>query len=65
MLPRFKNERHNVFTEEIVKIALGSNDKRIQSNDLIETYAHGMSKYLVCKKEETKSKNIIKHCKNV
>ena len=65
MQPRFKNERHNVFTEEIVKIALSSNDKRIQSNDLVETYAHGMSKYLECKKKETKSKNIIKQCKNV
>ena len=28
---RFKSERHNVFTEEINKIALGSNDdKRMQ-----------------------------------
>ena len=35
---RFKNERLNVFTEEINKIALSSNDdKRIQSIDLIET----------------------------
>ena len=37
---RFKSERHNVFTEEIDKIALGSNDdKRMQSIDSIETYA--------------------------
>ena len=41
---RFKSERH-VFTEEINKIALGSNDnKRMQSIDLIETYAYGRSK---------------------
>ena len=41
---RFKSEKHNVFTEEINKIALSSNDdKRIQSIDLIETYAHGSS----------------------
>ena len=34
----FKSERHNVFTEEINKIALSSNDdKRIKSIDLIET----------------------------
>ena len=34
---RFKSERHNVFTEEIHKISLSSNDdKRIQSFDLKE-----------------------------
>ena len=47
----FKSERHNVFTEEINKIALSSNnDKRMQSIDSIETYAYGMSKDLVGKK---------------
>ena len=36
---RVKNERHNVFTEEIGKIALSSNDdKRMQSIDSAETY---------------------------
>ena len=35
---RFKSEKHNVFTEEINKIALSSNDdKIIQSIDSIET----------------------------
>ena len=35
---RFKSEKHNVFTEEINKIALSSNDdKIIQSVDSIET----------------------------
>ena len=38
---RIKSERHNVFTEEINEIVLGSNDdKRMQSIDLIETYAY-------------------------
>ena len=51
----------NVFTEEINKISLGSNDdKRIQSVDSIETYAHGMSKDLIWKKEKIKRINIIK-----
>ena len=39
--------------------------KKIQSIDSIETYGHGNSKDLVCKKEEIKCKNIIKQCKNV
>ena len=49
------------FSEEISKIALNSNDnKRLQSVDQIETCAHGTSKDLVCRKEETKRSNIIK-----
>ena len=40
---RFKNEKQ-VFTVEINKIALSSNDdKRMQSIYSIETYAHGMT----------------------
>ena len=58
---RFKSERHNIFSEEINKIALSSNDdKRIQSIDLIETYAYGTKKVLVSDKEEIKCSNIIK-----
>ena len=51
----------NVFTEEINKIALSSNnDKIVQSIDLTETYAYGTSKDLVSKKEEIKCSNTIK-----
>ena len=58
---KFKSERHNVFTEEINKIALTSNDdKRMQSIDLIETYTYGISKILISDKEETKCSNTIK-----
>ena len=40
-----------IFTEEINKIALSSNnDKRMQSIDSIETYASGTSKDLVSEK---------------
>ena len=61
---RFKTEIHNVFTEEINKIVLSSNDdKRMQSMGLIETYAYGTSKDLVSKKEEIKCNNIIKRYK--
>ena len=63
---KIKKERHNVFTEDINKIDLKSNDdKRIQSIDSIETYAYGTSKDLICKKEKTKVNKIIKLCKNV
>ena len=54
---RFKSERHNVFTEEINKIALiSNNDKRMQSIDLIETYSYASSKGL--------KKNIKEHDPN-
>ena len=60
----FKNERHNVFTEEVNKIALTTNDdRRMESFDSIETCAYGMSKDLVSEKEEIKCNNIIKRYK--
>ena len=56
----------NVFTEEINKIYLSSNDdKRIQSVDSIETYVYGTCKDLVYKKEETKCNNIVKQYKEL
>ena len=64
MQQRFKSERHNVFIEEIIKIALSLNDdKRMQSIDLIETYSYETSKDLVSDKEEIKCNNIIKRYK--
>ena len=39
---RFKSERHGVYTEEINKIALSSNDdKRLQTFDRITSYPYG------------------------
>ena len=62
---KFKIERHNVFTEEINKIALSSNDdKRMQSIDSIETYPYGTSKDLVSEIKLIKCNNIIKRYKN-
>ena len=47
------------------KIALSSNDdRRMQSNDSIETYAYETAKNLVSYKEEIKCNNIIKRYKN-
>ena len=65
MQQRFKSERHNVFTDEINKIALSSNDdKRIEPSESIETHIYGTSKDLINKKEEIKCKNIVKQYKN-
>ena len=46
----FKSEKHNVLTEEINKIVLSSNDKRMQSIDSIEPFEYGTSKDLVSEK---------------
>ena len=49
---RFKREAHNVYTEEISKIALSSNnDKRLQTFDRIISYPYGISARKVWKAE--------------
>ena len=49
---RFKSEAHNVYTEEINKIELNSNDrKRLQTFDRITSYPYGISAGKVCKTE--------------
>ena len=49
---RFKGERHNIYTEEMNKIALSSNDdKRLQTFDKITSYPYGTSAGKVCKTE--------------
>ena len=57
---------HNVFTKEINKIALSfDDDKRMQSINLIETYANKKIKDLVRNREEIKCTFIIKQYKSV
>ena len=49
---RFKSDHHNVYTEEINKIALSSNDdKRLQTSDRIKTYPYGTNAFKVCESE--------------
>ena len=49
---RFKCDHHNVYTEQINKIALSSNDdKRLQTFDKINTYLNGTNAFKVCKSE--------------
>ena len=56
---RFKSERHHIYTEEINKIALSSNDdKRLQTFDRITSYPYGVSVGKVCKTELLSKVNI-------
>ena len=56
---RFKNDRHDVYTEEFNKIALSSNDdKRLQNFDRSTSYPYGTSAGKVCKTEILSKVNI-------
>ena len=49
---RFRSDHHSVYTEEINKIALSSNDdKRIQTFDKVTTYPFGANAFMVCEGE--------------
>ena len=49
---RFRNDHHRVYTEEVNKIALSSNDdKRIQTYDKITTYPYGTNIFKICENE--------------
>ena len=57
---RFKSDHHKVYTEEINKIALSSNDdKKLQTSDRIKTYPHGTNAFKVCESEMLKGKRFI------
>ena len=48
----FKGDHHNVYTEEINKIALNSNDnKRLKKFDRVTTYPYGTNAFKVCESE--------------
>ena len=54
---RFKSYNHDVYTEEVNKIALSSNDdKRLQTFDRITTYPYGTNAFKVCESEMLKVK---------
>ena len=49
---RFKSDHHNVYTEEVNKIALNSNDdKRLQTFERVTTYPCGTNAFRVCESE--------------
>ena len=50
---RFKSDHHNVYTEEVNKIALNSSDnKSLQTFDKVATYPYGTNSFKVCRKSE-------------
>ena len=49
---RFRSDHHRVYTEEVNKIALSSNDdKRIQTFDKVSTFPYGTNAFKVCMSE--------------
>ena len=49
---RFRSYYHFMYTEEVNKIALSSNDdKRLQTSDRITTYPYGTNAFKVCESE--------------
>ena len=57
---RFKSYNHDVYTEEVNKIALSANDdKRLQTHDKITTYPYGTNAFKVCESEMLNSKRFI------
>ena len=54
---RFRSGHHNVYTEEVNKIALSSNDdKKLQIFDRITTYPYGTNAFKVCESEMLSSR---------
>ena len=57
---RFKSDHHNIYTEEINKIALSSNDdKRLETSDRITTYPYVTNPFKVCESEMLMVKRLI------
>ena len=56
----FKSDQHKVYTEEVNKIALSSNDdKRLQTHDKIATYPYGTNAFKVYESEMLNDKKVI------
>ena len=55
---RFKSDYNNVYTEEVNKIPLNSNDdKRLQTSNKVTTYPYGTNAFKVCESEMLTLKN--------
>ena len=67
---RFRSDHHRVYTEEVNKIALSSNnDKRLQTYDKLTTYPYETNAFKVCESEMRYVQlkkiifNLLKHAK--
>ena len=57
---RFKNYNHDVYTGEVNKIALSSDDdKRLQTFDRFTTYSYGTNDFKVCESEMLAVKDLL------
>ena len=57
---RPKSDLHNMYTEEVNKIALNSNDdKRLQTFGRVTTYPYGATAYKVCESDMVAMKKCI------
>ena len=57
---RFKSDHHDVYTEQINKIALSSDDdKRLQTFDKIATYPYGTHNFKVCETDMMMVRSLI------
>ena len=55
----FKSDYHKVYTEEVNRIALSSNDgKRLQTFDRNTTYPYGTNDFKVCESEMVMVKDL-------
>ena len=49
---RFKSDHHNVYTEELNKVAIScDDDKRLQTFDKVTTYPYVTNAFKVCESE--------------
>ena len=57
---RFKSNHHNVYTEEIIKIALsGNDDKRLQTFNRVTIYPYGTNAFKVYENKMLEIKRFI------
>ena len=57
---RFKSDYHEVYTEDVNKIGLSSNnDKILQTCDRVATYPHGANAFKLCESEMVMVKDLL------
>ena len=63
---RFRSDHHKVYTEDVNKIALSSNDdKRTQTFDKVTTFPYGTNVYTVCESKMLLKNKLIVHDEDI